>query len=265
MNRLIKAEFRRLLATRMWWGALLVGGLLGGGLIGMLTLVGPENFDPPMPGLHTEQGVRTVVGFLGYTAFVPAAIGTLAVTSEYRHRTINFTFLFAPRRWQVLVAKIVAHGAAGACYGLVLATTSALAFFGAAAVKGVTLGMPATGIIELLARTGLAMVAYTVLGIGMGALIRNQVAALAVVIGYLYAGETLLMMIPGIRHLYPWLPGGAAAALTDFTAISDALSQQMSTDPIRLLSPVAGLLVLLAYTALAGTAAVLSPMRRDVT
>jgi ABC-2 type transport system permease protein len=265
VNRLIKAEFRRLLATRMWWGALLVGGLLGGGLIGMLTLAGPENFNPPMPGLHTEQGVRTVLGFLGYTALVPAAIGTLAVTSEYRHRTINFTFLFAPRRWQVLVAKIVTHGAAGVCYGLVLTTTAALAFFGSAAARDVTLGMPTADIIELLARTGLAMAAYTVLGIGMGALIRNQVAALAVVIGYLYAGETLLMMIPGVRHLYPWLPGGAAAALTDFTAISDALAQQMSTDPVHLLSPVGGLLVLLAYTALAATAAVLSPMRRDVT
>ncbi|XVQ06731.1 ABC transporter permease [Spirillospora sp. CA-255316] len=264
MNGLIKAEFRRLLATRMWWGVLLVGGLLGGGLIGMLTLVGPENFDPPMPGLHTEQGVRAILGFLGYTALVPAAVGTLAVTSEYRHRTINFTFLFAPRRWQVLVAKLVAHGAAGALYGLVLTTTAAVAFFGAAAARGVTLGMPAASIIELLARIGLAMVAYTVLGIGMGALIRNQVAALAVVIGYLYAGEVLLMTIPGVRHLYPWLPGGAAAALTDFTAVADALSQQLSTDPVHLLSPVAGLLVLLGYTAVASAAAVLSPMRRDI-
>ncbi|WP_052423060.1 hypothetical protein [Nonomuraea candida] len=75
----------------------------------MLALVGPENFDPPMPGLHTEAGVRAVLGFLGFlgfTAFVPAAIGTLAVTSEHRHRTITFTFLYAPDRWRVPAAPI---------------------------------------------------------------------------------------------------------------------------------------------------------------
>ncbi|GAA2079079.1 ABC transporter permease [Actinomadura alba] len=265
MRRLIKAEFRRLLATRMWLVTLLVAALLGGGLIGMMTIVGPENFDPPMPGLQTEAGVRSVLGMLGFTAFVPAAIGTLAVTSEYRYRTVNFTFLFAPHRWQVLTAKLVTYGVAGMLYGLVLTGTAAVAFFGAVAARGVSLGMPTGTVIELLARIAVAMVAYTVLGVGMGALIRNQTAALCVVIGYLYAGEMLLMMIPGINLVYPWLPGGATASLTDFTAVADAMSQQLSTDPVHLLSPVAGAMVLMGYTALASAAAVLRPMRRDIT
>jgi hypothetical protein len=57
-----------------------------------------------MPGLDTEDGIRSILGILGFTAFVPAAIGTVAVTSEYRHHTAAVTFLFAPRRWQVLSA-----------------------------------------------------------------------------------------------------------------------------------------------------------------
>ncbi|WP_327092356.1 ABC transporter permease [Nonomuraea sp. NBC_01738] len=265
MTPLIHAELRRLLATRMWLGTLLVAGLLGGGLIGLLAIVGPENFDPPMPGLHTEAGVRAVLGFLGFTAFVPAAIGTLAVTSEYRHRTVNFTFLFAPGRWRVLAAKLITYGLAGMVYGLVLSGTAALALFGAAAARGVNLGLPAGTIVELLARLAIAMVAYTVLGVGMGALIRHQIAALVVVIGYLYGAELLLMTIPGVRHLYPWLPGGATSALTDFTAVADALSQQLSSEPVRLLSPLAGALLLVGYTVLASTAALVKPMRRDVT
>ncbi|MEU0569386.1 ABC transporter permease [Nonomuraea sp. NPDC005983] len=264
MKPLIHAEFRRLLATRMWLGTLLVAALLGGGLIGLLAIVGPENFQPPMPGLHTEAGVRAVLGFLGFTAFIPAAIGTLAVTSEYRHRTINFTFLFAPDRWRVLAAKLITYGLAGMVYGLVLSGSAAVALFGAAAARGVNLGLPSATIVELLTRLAVAMVAYTVLGVGMGALIRHQVAALGVVIGYLYGGELLLMMIPGVRNLYPWLPGGATAGLTDFTAVSDALAQQLSSEPVRLLPPVAGALVLLGYTALAIAAALVKPMRRDV-
>ncbi|MER6946006.1 ABC transporter permease [Nonomuraea sp. NPDC000554] len=264
MRPLIHAEFRRLLATRMWLGTLLVAALLGGGLIGLLAIVGPENFQPPMPGLHTEAGVRAVLGFLGFTAFIPAAIGTLAVTSEYRHRTINFTFLFAPDRWRVLAAKLITYGLAGMVYGLVLSGSAAVALFGAAATRGVSLGLPAGTIVELLARLAVAMVTYMVLGVGMGALIRHQVAALGVVIGYLYGGELLLVMIPGVRNLYPWLPGGATAGLTDFTAVSDALAQQLSSEPVRLLPPVAGALVLLGYTALAIAVALVKPMRRDV-
>jgi ABC-type transport system involved in multi-copper enzyme maturation permease subunit len=264
MSRLIHAEFRRLLATRMWWGILLVAALLGGGLIGLLAVVGPENFQPPMPGLDTEAGVRAVVGFLGFTAFVPAAIGTVALTSEYRHRTINFTFAFAPHRWRVLAAKLITYGFVGLAYGLVLSSTAGLALFGASAARGVGLGLPAGTIVELLARLAVAMIAFTVLGVGMGALIRHQVGALCVVIGYLYGAELLLVMIPGVRDLYPWLPGGATAALTDFTAVTDALAQQMSSEPTRLLSPLTGALVLFGYTALASTAALVEPMRRDI-
>lgn len=56
MNALIKAEFRRLAATRMWRWALVTAVLLGGGLVGLMAVVGPENFSPPMPGLDTEEG-----------------------------------------------------------------------------------------------------------------------------------------------------------------------------------------------------------------
>ncbi|MFG2043668.1 ABC transporter permease [Dactylosporangium sp. NPDC048998] len=265
MTQLIKAEFRRLLATRMWFGLLLTAALLAGGLIGAMTLVGPEHFNPPMPGLDTEAGIRSILGILGYTAFVPAAIGTVAATSEYRHHTAAVTFLFAPRRWQVLAAKLITYGVAGLAYGIVLAGTAAVAFFGVAAARGVSLGLAAGTVLALLARIGVAMVVYLLLGVGVGALIRNQVVALFVVVGYLYMGETLIMMIPGANQLYPVLPGGATASLTDFTYLADALSQQLATTPVHLLPPAAGALLLVAYALAAAAIAVIVPMRRDIT
>lgn len=264
MGRIVNAEFRKLLATPMWWGLLLVAALLGGGLVGSMTLIGPENFTPPMPGLDTEEGIRSILGILGFTAFIPAAIGTVAVTSEYRHHTATVTFLFAPRRWQVLAAKLVAYGVAGLAYGTVLAGTAAVAFFGVAAARGVSLGLPAETVLALLARIAVAMVTYLLIGVGIGALIRNQVAALCVVVGYLYLGETLLMMIPGVNAIYPLLPGGATASLTDFTYLADAMSEQLATNPVELLPPAAGALLLVAYALVAATAAVIAPIRRDV-
>ncbi|MET8910363.1 ABC transporter permease [Micromonospora sp. NPDC004551] len=265
MSHLIRAEVRRLLATRMWCGLLLAAALLGGGMMSAMALAGPENFDPPMPGLDTETGVRSILGILGYTAFVPAAVGALAVTSEYRNGTAAVTFLFAPRRWRVLVAKLSAYGIAGLAYGLILAGTAAGALFGVAAARGVPLGLPAGTVLALLARIGLAMVVYLLIGVGVGALLRNQVVALCIVIGYLYLGEPVLMMIPGVNALYPVLPGGATAALTDFTYLADAMSQQLGSTPVQLLPPAAGALLLTGYALAAALIAVVLPMRRDLT
>lgn len=262
---LVKAEFRRLMATRMWGGLLLAAVLLGGGMIGAMALAGPENFDPPMPGLDTETGVRSILGILGYTAFVPAAVGTFAVTSEYRHRTAAVTFLFAPRRGRVLAAKLIAYAVVGLAYGLILAVTAAAALFAVTAARGVALGLPAGTVLALLARLGVAMLVYLLLGVGVGALIRNQVVALCAVIGYLYLGETVLLMIPGVNTLYPVLPGGATAALTDFTYLTDAMSEQLGSTTIHLLPPAAAALLLTAYALVAAVAAVVLPMRRDLT
>jgi hypothetical protein len=264
MNAVIKAEFRRLLATRMWLWALCVAVAMGGGLVGLLTAVGPENFDPPMPGLDTREGVRSILGMLGFTVFVPAALGTLAMTTEYRHRTATYTFLFAPQRWQVLTAKLVTYGVAGLVYGVVLTGTAAAGFFGGAAARGVTPGVSSAEVLAVLARLAVTMAVYTLLGVAVGALIRNQIAALAIVVGYLYMGELILMLIPGVNLLYPLLPGGATASLTSFTYVADTFAEQMSSSPVSLLSPVGGGLLLAGYALVAAVVAVLVPMRRDV-
>ncbi|MFH8515371.1 ABC transporter permease [Streptomyces gelaticus] len=264
MNALIKAEFRRLAATRLWLWALLAAVVLGGGMVGAMTLIGPENFDPPAPGLDTEDGVRSLLGMLSFTVFLPAALGTLAMTGEYRHRTVTYTFLHAPRRRQVLTAKLVAYGVAGLVYGLVLSGTAGAAFFGGVAARGVTPGTATGEALMLLLRPALAMAVYTLLGVAAGALIRHQVAALAVVVGYLYAGEFLLMMIPGVKLLYPLLPGGATASLTGFDYAADTVAAELATGPVQLLSPVGGGLLLTGYALAAAFVAVLVPMRRDV-
>ncbi|MFG1898351.1 ABC transporter permease [Micromonospora zamorensis] len=265
MNLVIRAEFRRLLATRMWGGLLLTAAVLGGGLFGAMALAGPENFDPPMPGLDTEAGLRAILGILGYTAFVPAAAGAFAVTSEYRHRTAAVTFLFAPRRGRVLAAKLATYAVFGLAYGLVLAGTAAVALFAVAAARGVSLGLPVTTVLALLGRIAAAMAVYLLLGAGVGALVHHQIAALCVVTGYLYVGEPVLMMIPGVNTLYPVLPGGATAALTDFTYLADAMSAELGSEAVHLLPPAAGALLLTAYALTASAVAVLVPMRRDIT
>ncbi|MFC7716008.1 hypothetical protein [Nonomuraea recticatena] len=202
MTTLISAEWIRLTSSRIWlWGG--VAALASGAFIGLLALAGPENFDPPLPPLDTAEGTRVLVGLLGFLACLPALFGTAAVASEYRHGTVTTTSLFAPRRWTWLTAKLLAYTGAGLVYGFLAAAVAGAALFAAAAIDGVTLGLPVGVVLSLLARVALTMAVYTLLGVAIGALLRNQVAAMAVVGGYLYAVETALTMIPGVKALYP--------------------------------------------------------------
>ncbi|MDF5755502.1 ABC transporter permease subunit [Spongiactinospora sp. TRM90649] len=264
MIRLIGAEWYRLTASRLpLWGA--VAAAVCGAFTGLLALIGPENFQPPLPGLATEVGTRALLGLLGILAFVPALIATGAVAGEYQHRTITTTVLFAPSRWRVLAAKLVVHGVAGLGYGLLTTAVAGAALLGTAALKGVALGLPATAVLGLLARIALTMAVYTLLGVATGALLRNRVAALAALGGYFYLAETALLLIPGTGALYPYLPGGATASLTGFTYLADAVAAQTGAATAGPLPAPLGAAVLLGYALVAAVAAVAVPLRGDIT
>jgi ABC-2 type transport system permease protein len=263
MNHLIRAELRRLFTTSLWkWGPV-AAVLCGGGLVAMATLVGPENFEPPLPGIDTSTGTRLVLSMVGLTALIPGLFGATAVTTEYRHRTITYTFLFEPNRYRVLTAKLLAYAMAGASYGALTSLSAAAALYGGAAARGVTVAASATTVTTILCGLTAAMTVYTVLGVGVGALLRNQTATMLILGGYLYMVENLLAVIPGFQLIYPFLPGGATAALTGSALMSEAAEQTGSA--VSLLPPVFGAMVLLAYALAASTAAVVVPLHRDIT
>ncbi len=168
----------------MW--AIVAAVLSGAGLTGVLGLVGPENASPPMPGLDTPQGVAIAVGLTGLLLFVPALFGTIAVTGEYRHKTIGTTFLAVPRRGAVLGAKLFVYSVFGLVYGLLMALSSALALWSVTAVRGIELGASAGDLATILSRVALAAAIYTLLGVGIGALVRSQLVAVGIVLGYFY-------------------------------------------------------------------------------
>lgn len=256
-------ELIRLFSTRLPLWALLAALLCGGGLTGLLAVIGPENASPPLPGLDTAEGSGIVLGLGGLLLFVPALIGTTAITSEYRHRTIGATFLAVPRRSQVLRAKLVVFALLGLAYGLIASLSSGVALLAGTMLRGQELGLPGDHLLTVLIQLTLASAVYMLLGVGIGALARHQLLAVGIVLGYFYFLEYVLMLIPGINRLYPLLPGGATASLTRFTVVTDAIEQQTGT-AAAVGSPVLGAVILLGYAMLAATAAVLVPLRRDL-
>lgn len=261
MTRLVSAELLRIRATRLWLWALLAATVLGGGFTALFTLLGPENFDPPMPALDTAEGVRTMLGLSTTMLFVPALIGSLAITGEYRHQTITHTFLTEPRRGRVLSAKLVAYALFGLGYALVVTALTVASLYGGTALTGTRLGVPFGGVLAALAGTSAAIVAYTLIGAGIGALVRHQLIAAGVVLGYFSFGEILVLVVPGLNALYPYLPGGASAALTDFGYLTDTVAADTGT-VTTLLPPAAGLGLLLGYALIASLVATV--LRRDI-
>ena len=264
MTSVVRAELIRFFGTRLWL-ALLIAALVSGlGLVGVLVLIGPENADPPMPGLDTVEGAEVILGIVRFTLFLPAVAGTFAITSEYRHGTIGSTFLAAPRRGQVMVGKLVVHTFIGLGYGIVLAGGAGLALFGGAALRATSLGAPSGALLVTLVQLAVAAAVHMLLGVAVGALVRHQIIGVAAVLGYFYFVEPVLMAVPGLNQVYGILPGGASAALTRSTWLADTIAQQLPGPAAPILPVWAAALVLVGYAVVAAAIAVALPLRRDL-
>ena len=124
MSAAIRAELRKILTTRLWWVLLLAPGRLPGlhrAGDGVLVHRGPHRGGrataPALGGVDAATATYSLVSSIGYV--FPLVIGSLAVTTEFRHRTIAQTLLVEPRRGVVLGAKLVATVPVGLLFGVV--------------------------------------------------------------------------------------------------------------------------------------------------
>ena len=98
----------------------------------------------------------------------------------------------------------------------------------------------------------LALVIYAVIGVGLGALLRNQVGAIVGGLVYLFLVEPIIRSVPATSGVYKWLPGGGLEALTATLEGPDLLEAWQ------------GGLLLLAYGLLAAFLGTVLAVRRDV-
>ena len=138
-------------------------------------------------------------------------LGVLVVAGEYRHRTMLTTFLAEPRRLRVIVAKLVTVAGIGAA----LAAATYVVTYAVADVlyarNGVShLAVDAT---RLGWGTVLSGATYGLLGVAVGALTRNTVAAIVAGLVWLQVVEVGILE-NAFPALAKWLPAGAAQGLT---------------------------------------------------
>jgi ABC-2 type transport system permease protein len=243
----IHSELRKMRTTRTNAGLLL--GLVALILFGVIA--GAFSSESEL-SLHENQ--RQLLGNGAFAAAFAAMIGVLAMTSEFRHGTIRATFVFTPARTRVIAAKVVASFFVGFGFGALgagLALGSGIAMIH---LRGYEVLLDGGDIRKLVLGTIAASALWAALGVGLGALVRNQVAAIVGLFAWAFVAETLVIAyLPGVGR---FTPGAAGAAMTGNTVGGESL---------HLLSEAAGGGLLTAYACVFAILGALSLSRRDVT
>jgi hypothetical protein len=253
MHRLLAAEFRKLLSTRLWLWLLLASAALTA-MFTILAIAFDDASDNSTPPLWTADGQHTLFSVGSGARPLLAVLAAIGLTGEFRHRTATATFLATPRRGRVVVAKLVTYALVGVGYGLVcIAVTVAIALPWLDA-KGIDVPLTGNGIPGTLAGVVTVLAVFGLVGVGLGALVRDQVASVVGLLIYLFVVEQILTSIRALGSWTNYLPGAAA----------DALTQVSQTDH-QYLAPWQGALVLAGYGVAFAAAGTFLSMRRDVT
>jgi ABC-2 type transport system permease protein len=243
---LIRAELLKVRTTRTAWG------LLGGMVVLVALLVCLTIAQQSDSELKGADGIRSVLTIGGSVAYLFAlALGIIGTAGEYRHGTMGHEMLAAPNRWQIVVSKTVAYAIGGFVFAAVaLAVTLAIAgpWMSARGVGFAPIDAALPRRIE--AGTLIAGALFGMIGVGLGALLKEQVIALLVGVGW-------TLVVDGVvgttaPEVGKYFPSGAVTGLL----------RQSTEDALRF-GPAA--LLGIGYAALFVIAGAIVFQRRDLT
>lgn len=231
MINLVRAEWLKLRTTAVPWVlggiAIVINGLLilviflnhgsnggggfgggGGSDNGQTLLTGPS-----YP--HTVQQLRNLVGS-GFTGYLLALLlGVLIVTTEFRHKTVTTAFLITPVRPVMVGGKLIMAALAGIGLAIIMLITALVG----GGLTLIALGGSFSALLHQVPAVApgmlLVFVLFSLLGVGIGSVLTNQVAAIVVTLGWFIILEGILV---GLVHgAARWVPTGAAEAASNIS------------------------------------------------
>ncbi|MEV0634088.1 ABC transporter permease [Streptomyces sp. NPDC050619] len=255
-RRVLRSEWAKLWSLRSTWITLGLG-LLFLIAFGVIAAVHYKSeLDSGRPLRPDDVGSTALSLSMFGTNFAQLALGVLGVlvtAGEYSTGMIRSTLAAVPRRLPVLWSK-------SAVFGLVALAVGTVGVFVAFPIgSGILSGTSAAltfsdaGVVRSLLGAGLYLGLVGVIGTALGALLRSVAGGIAVLVG-------ALMLIPGLISLLPtswqddispYLPSNAGESMFALTHDSSSLS------------PTAGLLVFLGWTALTLAGAAYRLVRTD--
>ena len=239
MIALIRGELIKVRTTRTALGfALTILGLTL--LIVLLSLLA----DDPT----SVEDKRSAINVAPLALAIPLLLfGVVGATGEYRHRTLAPAVLIAPDRVRLTLARLIAYMLTALAIGVV---TVALTLLIAVPLLSSEPGPDLAGedLQRMIFGTLIASVLSVALGVGVGLLIRNQVAAVIGTLVWIVIGVQLIQLIDDDLPNYTTPPATVA--------LGGSLDSEVSWS--------GGLIVMLAWAAVFLVAGLLADQRRDV-
>ncbi|HLS44154.1 MAG TPA: ABC transporter permease subunit [Ornithinicoccus sp.] len=278
MTGLVRSELRKYFTTRMWWGmalSMFLVGALFAAFTGAFTLYGELAAGPGdsmvrlgdvLPDLTKARMIYA--GGIQFAYMLALVIGVLSMGQEFRHKTVSGTFLAGPRRHRVVGAKVIAL--------IVVITVNAVAFLAGSVLGGGILLATADAavfpqpadLLQTFALMLLILVVWGLIGLGLGVLLTNQVAALFIGIALTLIVEPLiafgLTFVDGGEAIAKFFPSQAATAtLSLFSGVDPAIAEIMGASGEQL-TWWGGALTLLAYALVMTLIGLWLTRRRDI-
>lgn len=224
----LRAELRKLLATKLWW-LLLIPTLLVSYLISLAgaaiaTLPDDETLRQLGGRFPSLLGV-SITYSVAFTSLLTLCLGISAAAGEVRTQTITTTYLTAPGRGTVLTAKLAVYAGLGFAYALVVMAAATL---GGLTIGGWTSFPPVEEFLAVAVLGSVVLVLWTVAGVGIGTLVTNQLVALLGALISRLLIETIggyLLRQVGAGALADVLPSSASNAFTRRLAADFAIGQ----------------------------------------
>jgi ABC-2 type transport system permease protein len=246
MKPLLHAELIKLRTTRTFAG--MAGTAVG---ISVLLAILVSMLTEP-----TEESVLIDVFASDVSSLFIVILAVVGIGGEWRHRTITSSLLAAPDRLRFLAAKTLAFAAAATVLSMLISI--AVTVTGVAILSARGLPLPDAGeLLDLYGRNALVAALLAALGVGLGALVRNQVVAVVGLLVWWFAVEpTLLGLVPSVGQFGPFV------ALS--TGVTDIPPEDAGLPDVALLDPGLAVLLLAVWIGAAFAAGYALLRRRDV-
>jgi hypothetical protein len=250
MIRLVRAELLKVRTTQVWFWL-----LLGAVAISALFVIGPL----ASGGVTSARDAADMFASASTAYIVVFVLGVLGVTTEFRYQTITASVLVTPSRWRLVGAKMIAFALLGIGYAAACVLVQLAIALPWLATKHLGVSPASPHMPHALLSVFGILALFGIVGLGVGALIRNQIVAVVLGVIFLAALQNIVLAIPKVRYAWPYLPGGG---VTSIAAIDRNVSD---FNGVHLLPVWGGVLVLLLWAFIPAVLGASYSMNRDIT
>lgn len=215
--RAVRSEWTKLRTLRSTWVTLLIALVLS---LGFAALIGANlggsgqdgGGGPPRAVLADPASV--ILNGTLFASLVLGVLGAMAASTEYSTGTVRATLTAVPKRLPVLAAKVLVLTVVSLVTGAVL--TAGSFWLGSSLLSG---GLSATwsdpGVWQALIGNVGYLVAVTLLGLGLGMVLRSTAGAITVLVAVVFLLPVIMANISTdwVQTINDYLPGTAGSSL----------------------------------------------------